>query len=423
MRVVLLNPPGKKRYLRDCYCSTISKGAYIWQPADLLALSGILGSSGHISVMDCIADQMSVKKALSNIKKISPEFIYMLISSLSLNEDIEFARLIKREINDIKIICSGEPVLSDEFFKSNDVFDILVRNYTSPDLVNLTLLTEMSSNRRVIVGKTNKNSYFSIGQPYHELFDKHRYWIPFAKLPFASLITDFGCPFNCRFCNSNFQYAKRDETEVIEDIRKIALLGFKHIFIRDMTFLIDRKRSLRFAEEIARQKITFNCYSRIDLVDNDILDELKRLGLRLIQFGIEDYDESVIESEGKNLQTEKAISIFRHLREIGVFTGAHFIIGLPSRNNQYEYDKLFRLIRRLKPSYISFNIFTLRAGSYYSKKEKMKGFVNYVSRKSTGLYLKSILTTTSLIIDPLKDISKDNLFWYLKAVAGIVKGN
>ncbi len=423
MRVLLLNPPGQKRYLRDCYCSTISKGAYLWQPADLLSASAILGEKNELSVLDCIARGFSPKKASGMIKEISPELIYMLISSLSLNEDIEFARLLKREIRGVRIICSGEPVLSDEFAEKNDVFDILVRNYTSPDLGNPEELLKMGGGRVIAAGDKRRSSYFSIGQPYHELFDSDRYWIPFARLPFATLITDFGCPFGCRFCNSNFHYAKRDDAEVMEDIRRIAVLGFKHIFIKDMTFLIDRERSLRFAEEIARHKMTFNCYSRIDLVDNDILDQLKRLGLRLIQFGVEDYDESVLESEGKKLSYEKTISVFRHLRETGVFTGAHFIVGLPSRNGQYEYDRLFRLIRDLRPSYISVNIFTPRTGSYYSENTDVKRPADSERHKSAGLLFRSVLSTSYLITDPIKDISRDTFLWYLKAVFGMIKGN
>ena len=40
--IVLLNPPGKHKYLRDYYCSHISKAHYYWAPYDLIVLSAQL---------------------------------------------------------------------------------------------------------------------------------------------------------------------------------------------------------------------------------------------------------------------------------------------------------------------------------------------------------------------------------------------
>jgi len=38
-KVLLLNPPGDRLYIRDQFCSHVSKGTYYWQPQDLLMLS------------------------------------------------------------------------------------------------------------------------------------------------------------------------------------------------------------------------------------------------------------------------------------------------------------------------------------------------------------------------------------------------
>ena len=53
-RVLLLNPPGEKLYQRDMYCSNISKGKYYWPAIDLLILSGILGQSYEVDVLDAV---------------------------------------------------------------------------------------------------------------------------------------------------------------------------------------------------------------------------------------------------------------------------------------------------------------------------------------------------------------------------------
>ena len=70
---VLLNPPGKQNYLRDYYCSKVSKTNFAYEPIDLLVLSGIL-KKGHYDVffIDAIVDKLSSSTVLSLSKTVDP---------------------------------------------------------------------------------------------------------------------------------------------------------------------------------------------------------------------------------------------------------------------------------------------------------------------------------------------------------------
>ena len=59
-KILLLNPPGKQRYLRDYYCSHTSKARYYWGPFDLLVLSGILKADHELAHLDCILDKSEI---------------------------------------------------------------------------------------------------------------------------------------------------------------------------------------------------------------------------------------------------------------------------------------------------------------------------------------------------------------------------
>ena len=48
-KVLLLNPPGDRLYIRDQFCSHVSKGTYYWQPLDLLMISARLHAAGCAS--------------------------------------------------------------------------------------------------------------------------------------------------------------------------------------------------------------------------------------------------------------------------------------------------------------------------------------------------------------------------------------
>ena len=44
MRVLLLNPPGERTYIRDYFCSKTTKSNYLFHPIDLVVLSGTLAA-------------------------------------------------------------------------------------------------------------------------------------------------------------------------------------------------------------------------------------------------------------------------------------------------------------------------------------------------------------------------------------------
>lgn len=63
-RVLLLNPPGGKLYIRDYYCSFSSKASYYWPPQDLICLSGVLDERFEVGVVDAIVGRLSPEACL-----------------------------------------------------------------------------------------------------------------------------------------------------------------------------------------------------------------------------------------------------------------------------------------------------------------------------------------------------------------------
>ena len=95
MNILLLNPPGKKLYVRDYYCSKVSKARYSYEPLDLLMLSGILSTHHRISVLDAIVHHTSPSDCLKEIKAINPQVVISLTGAVSYYEDVEFWKSLK----------------------------------------------------------------------------------------------------------------------------------------------------------------------------------------------------------------------------------------------------------------------------------------------------------------------------------------
>ena len=69
MRVLLLNPPGERVYIRDYFCSKTTKSNYLFHPIDLVMLSGTVGSRHEIAVLDAIAEDLSIGESRERIER------------------------------------------------------------------------------------------------------------------------------------------------------------------------------------------------------------------------------------------------------------------------------------------------------------------------------------------------------------------
>lgn len=378
MRVLLLNPPGRRQYLRDYYCSTVSKAGYLWHPVDLLIQSGFLGRRAELFFLDAIAERLSFRRALERIDRIRPEAIFSLVGAQSLREDLKFLSAAAGRFQS-RIAVSGEPVLEDpeRLLEAAPWLSAVVRNLATGDLEDW-IKDGAPHGQQLLLGSPVPAG-FSYPLPRHEMFLSPRYRIPFdGGRTFASVLSTYGCTYQCRYCNSGKNsagFALRPLDELFEELGALERMGnVRHLFFRDMTFTAPRKR----AEEVCAgmlsrgHRFTWNCYARPDNLDAGLCDLMARAGCRLVQMGVETLDRKVLRSQGRDMSSERIAGAFRLVRQSGMLSGAHFLLGLPGQTRESMQASLERAIE-LDPDYVSFNILQRRYGSSLSGDESLPG--------------------------------------------------
>jgi radical SAM superfamily enzyme YgiQ (UPF0313 family) len=105
------------------------------------------------------------------------------------------------------------------------------------------------------------------------------------------MLTSRSCPEHCTYCPHRItaSFRSRSVENVIAEIEELSsTFGEPHIVIRDPLFTLDRERCRRIAEEILsrRLKLTFECETRMDDLDRDLIRSLQKAGLREINFGL-----------------------------------------------------------------------------------------------------------------------------------------
>ena len=155
------------------------------------------------------------------------------------------------------------------------------------------------------------------------------------------IITSRGCPASCSFCSSPRFWGKtlrfRSPRAIIDEIRYIRdKYGLIYFSIRDDTFTSDRKRVVEFCRLLLQEKIyiLWNCQSRVNAVDEEILCWMKRAGCECVQFGVESGSKRVLMSLGKGITPEQVKRAALATRRVGIHFSIYLITGVPGETEE-----------------------------------------------------------------------------------------
>jgi len=161
----------------------------------------------------------------------------------------------------------------------------------------------------------------------------------------TQVITSRGCPYNCIFCASHIIWGHKPRFRSPENVvGELIELKEKHgvdkVRICDDTFTLSKRHVLGICEEIiqSRVKIGFSCGSRVDTLDSEMAEALKRAGCYRVTLGIESGNQQVLYDIKKNIKKEDAERTVKILKEAGLEAYTYFMIGHPTDTKQTIQD-------------------------------------------------------------------------------------
>jgi len=365
-KVLLLNPPGKKYFIRDYYCSQVSKGAYYWPPLDLLVLSGVLKGHCEIKVVDALIAKLTPEATYGVIQSFSPDYIVALAGAASWNNDLGFLAKLK-EIWGGYLIISGDYPLArpQEVIKRYPFIDGVLLDFTDSGIIELISQNKSNGAKNILTRFDNVQAVrtfspeFSIPVPSYRDFQLEKYHLPHLYYhPFATIMTDFGCPFHCTFCPyERIEYKLRSMENVFEELSYLRALGIREIWLRDQSFGSVKRHALEFCRLIKEFNgfFSWSCEMRVDAADEELLTAMKKSGCHTVMFGVETAQEDVLCLYKKGITLEQVRRAFLLAQKFGIRRLAHFIIGLDGETKESQ-DELIDFSLLLNPEYASFNI-------------------------------------------------------------------
>ncbi|HZN55853.1 MAG TPA: B12-binding domain-containing radical SAM protein [Candidatus Polarisedimenticolaceae bacterium] len=375
-KVLLLNPPGDRLYIRDQFCSHVSKGTYYWQPLDLLMIAARLHADGYeLAVVDAIAERLAPEETQSRVERFGPEAIVFLTGSDSFAEDIAFVEEAKRRgvacavgIGDI-LREKGEALMVRHPALDACLTDFVTHGLTAflegrrEQAENMTV-RDGSAIKKIAAGP--KPRFFTIPSPPYRLFPLDRYRMPYNRYhPYATIITSTWCPFGCSYCPfARTPYRLREPDDVLRNLAEIHAMGIRQVHIADWTFAVDRRQATAIVQGIlaADFGFTWSCLSRVDLMSRELMELMKRAGCDLIEFGVESGNQGILDRYDKGTTLEEIRRAFGWARELELDTLATFVLGLPGDTPETMQQTL-DLALEIEPTFCSFNAASPRMGT------------------------------------------------------------
>ncbi len=186
--------------------------------------------------------------------------------------------------------------------------------------------------------------------PAYDLVDMEQYLSP-KKIGYRSfqdraisMITSRGCPFNCCFCAVHLHMGQKfraHSAEYVLDHIQYAVDKFKvrNIFFEDDNLTLDTKRFEAICDGIITRKIKIGWETpngvRADCLSLELLKKMKRSGANSIFVGVESGDQNVLDNIiCKSLDLNRVVQFAKDAKQIGLKTGAFYIIGFPGETKE-----------------------------------------------------------------------------------------
>lgn len=172
--------------------------------------------------------------------------------------------------------------------------------------------------------------------PDREAIDMQRYvdtWRTHHERGSVSLITARGCPYTCKWCSHTVfgnTHRRRSPENVLAELEAI-IERYRpdQLWYADDVLTIHRSWTLKYASLLKERgiKIPFECISRADRLDAEVIETLAEMGCDKLWIGSESGSQRILDAMSRRTQAEDVQAKTRMLKKAGIQTGMFIMLG------------------------------------------------------------------------------------------------
>jgi len=375
-------------------------------------LSSIAKQLGQLTFF-CSLDHSDLPATVGGLK---PDVVAYSVNIMGYRAIVEAHKRAMRVSNFISIMGGPHPTYSPETFSESgmDAYCIGEGEYPFRDFLIRVEQGEPFDDIENLITKEKANPVRPLIRNLDELPPADRDLTISNSLlkdaPKKTFYATRGCPFACAYCSNNYYrklykgkgpLVRRFSVDrLIQEIERVKG-KYRMDFVKfgDDVFVPRASDWLvEFAEKYSKRVgVPFNCYLRLDTIDDDLLRLLRQAGCFSVHLSADSTSWHVREHIlRRHMQSENIVERLRKIREHGINTYVNFMLAAPESTLQDDLDAI-RMCKEGRVTYPSFSTTVPMKGTDLYNYCVEHGFIDPQTHKSdmAGCLEKSTLSCFS----------------------------
>ena len=383
--VILLNPPSPPGMTANREGSggmgvlVHGPGGFFYPPQTLAYAGAVLLREGlPVEAMDAVAEGLTYDQAVGRIPE-GKRLIICHASAKTLEHDLEFCRVLATARPDATLLLAGTALVyfgADAFAVFPDLLLLrgevpyllreVVRAWAGGSLDDAPAVVRA---RDAVAGVlTPAGDPDSLPRPAWNLFPHYRY-------PFLTFQGSWGCDHHCRYCPYVLGMGRPRRSRPPEGVAdELAWLEREfpkpRYMLRDPAPAADREWFLTLSREIHKRGVRtpWECESRPEHLDVELLRELHRAGCSVVKLGVESADGDLLRAWDRLLPgwdarryLDHTAAVIRACRDLGIACRAFVMTGLPGETEE-SLQATMEFLRAAGPALVSVKRFARYPG-------------------------------------------------------------
>ncbi|MBD3311044.1 MAG: radical SAM protein [Candidatus Magasanikbacteria bacterium] len=325
MKILLVDPP----------CQRFMGFYRFYFPLGLSYLAATLQRSGHEVIIydaehdtSCISPSMKETSsrhqhylnALTNdthpvweefskiLADFKPNIVGISALTVKLASAIKLASITKSYNQKIIVVLGGEHVTVRPKDALHKNVDYIISGEGELALLKLVRELENKESPRKVISGHLISELDILPIPALKCLQNEKSYRP---IDMGLMVTARGCPHSCSFCSLSSIWGKKVRfhsiTRTITEIKmRMERYGTKYFSFRNGTFTQNRNRTIDFCHRLIEERldIKWECLTRVDTVDSELLDLMQKAGCSTIRIGVESGSNDSLKYMNKGINKE-----------------------------------------------------------------------------------------------------------------------
>ncbi len=382
--VLLVNPPAPDGgiWIRSQHrVGRKSRENMFWPQVELAQMAALLVNDYKVAIIDAIGERLSWTAFEARLRKLQPKYYLTEMTAPTLQNDMYGVFLAKAigaktmafgthvtpmpyETMDpfpaLDFILRGEPEMTlreivDTFggkpASGPSIIKLLTDTGSQVPTKSIAEANGDLSHIKGLVwrkeGKVIVNSdrpfipnLDDLPTPLHNLLPLQKYRGPMMKGAYSFVVPSRGCSAGCIYCIKHVSYQwslrLRSPENIMKELRLLKSLGINYFQFYADLFTLSREQVIGICKAMVEEKLDMHWMSnsRVDYVDEEMLQWMAKAGCWMISWGIESGSYEILKRAHKGADPAKAERALTWARQAGIRNWGYFIIGLPGETEE-----------------------------------------------------------------------------------------